>query len=108
MSVTIKPQKAYLKHVAVCNVLNIKQRSHKTNSLLSSNHSVGETPAPIVSEPQGHVQCTLESTGLRGSFWGLLIYHVIWGFKTPSNVKLQFNPSNKNRGSQVPLCGFGS
>ena len=91
MSVIVKPY--YLKHVAICNVLNIKKRSHKTNSLLSSNHSVGETPAPIVSEPQGHVQCTRESTDLRVSLWGLLIYHVIWGFKTPSNVKLQFNPS---------------
>ena len=61
---------------------------------MSSNHSVGETPAPIVSEPQGHVQCTRESIDLRVSLWGLLIYHVIWGFKISSNVKHQFNPSN--------------
>ena len=73
MSVIVKPY--YLKHVAICNVLNIKKRSHKTNSLLSSNHFVDETPAPIVSEPQGHVlvQCTRESTDLRVSFQKLLI-----------------------------------
>ena len=94
MSVIVKPY--YLKHVAICNVLNIKKRSHKTNSLLSSNHSVGETPAPIVSEPQDHVQCTRESTDLRVSFWGLLIYHIfcekngVFGPQTSSLIVIPF------------------